>query len=360
MRVGIDYWYARSHAPGVGRYARELTRALLQLDDCPDVRLLEFGREPVVMDDASLGLDAPHRAVRRRIALPRGAMRALKGVGLGADRLLGGVDVFQQVRLPAAPVSRATQVLTVSELPVARSLPLRNMQRQIAGIRHFLVFSRHHGARLVDEFGIAAERVHQVPVGADHWSRDLRGEVARVTPPRVLVLGAPRRERHHAVILQACERLAAHGYELSLHIAGRRSPREEEFARAMHRSSIRARITWQEPSEADLPLLVAGSSLLVHLTDDEGTAVTPLEAFAMGTAVLASRIPAFEEALADAATLVDTAAVADEPRALADAIAAALQDDQGLACSQRRRAVAAAFTWQRNARATLAAWQGMA
>ena len=43
-RVGIDYLQAVSHAPGVGRYAREMVRALVRQANCPDLRLFEWGR----------------------------------------------------------------------------------------------------------------------------------------------------------------------------------------------------------------------------------------------------------------------------------------------------------------------------
>ena len=43
MRVGIDYWTAPTHAPGVGRYVRELVRALARRPDAPELALLELG-----------------------------------------------------------------------------------------------------------------------------------------------------------------------------------------------------------------------------------------------------------------------------------------------------------------------------
>jgi glycosyltransferase involved in cell wall biosynthesis len=87
--------------------------------------------------------------------------------------------------------------------------------------------------------------------------------------------------------------------------------------------------------------------------------VTPLEALALGVPVVASRLPAFVEALGDAATLVDDDACVREPDILSDAIRAAIEHrDDGLAAA-RRDLVAREFTWERCARETLAGWRAL-
>lgn len=363
MRIGIDYQPARTHAPGVGRYARELVRALVRLDKAPDLRLLEFGREPVVMSHEALGIDRPTGPlIRHRIPLPRRAASLLSAAGLSADRLLGGVDLFQQVRLQMAPVSRAKNVLTVSELPPVGHAGVAAVRAAIAGVDHFLVFSAHYRRRLQDELEVNGDRVTQVPVGCDHWVRDLAGaalerieRIAREDPPVVLVLGAPRPERGHRAILAACERLIAGGQPLSLRIIGRRA-HADEFAATLANSPMRRSVDWLPPDERALPRQVAEASLLVHLNDaDEGTAVTPMEALVVGTPVLASRLPAFEETVDGAADLIDQD-VARDPERLADAISRALTAERDEDARARRIATAAPFTWAKNAEATVRAW----
>ena len=55
-RVGLDLWPATTHAPGAGRYARELVRALARLTAPPRLSLLDVG--PGARIQASgLGLD---------------------------------------------------------------------------------------------------------------------------------------------------------------------------------------------------------------------------------------------------------------------------------------------------------------
>ena len=105
-----------------------------------------------------------------------------------------------------------------------------------------------------------------------------------------------------------------------------------------------------------MPELMARSSVLVHLSDDELTPVTPLEAFAFGRPVVASTLPAFEEALDGEARLVETEAVVGNPSALADALAAALLDQDRDA---ERRAVAKRYSWADAARATVLGWRSV-
>jgi glycosyltransferase involved in cell wall biosynthesis len=106
-----------------------------------------------------------------------------------------------------------------------------------------------------------------------------------------------------------------------------------------------------------MPALVARASVLVHLSERELSPVTPLEALAAGCAVVASRQPAFEEALGVHARWIDAPIGEVEASALADAIAGALRDAGDEQLSRARRALAAEFTWARHARLTLDAWR---
>jgi glycosyltransferase involved in cell wall biosynthesis len=77
----------------------------------------------------------------------------------------------------------------------------------------------------------------------------------------------------------------------------------------------------------------------------------------MGTPVVASRLPAYEEALGDRAELVENARVDHDSGYLAEAIDRAIASAADRrACAERER-IAAEFTWERNARETVAAWE---
>ena len=109
--------------------------------------------------------------------------------------------------------------------------------------------------------------------------------------------------------------------------------------------------------EEELPALMASASVLVELADEALTAVTPLEAMSLGLEVVAMRLPAFEEALGEHAHWVGREELEAGTRVVAGTLARAIDS----ACSAERRAarleLAAGFTWERQARETVAHWQ---
>lgn len=74
--IALDYTAAAGHAPGVGRYTRELVRALVREPGPPlsRLRLVEVGRAPRPMAGAPLGLEGPEvlqPTEHRMLRLPR-------------------------------------------------------------------------------------------------------------------------------------------------------------------------------------------------------------------------------------------------------------------------------------------------
>ncbi|TDJ78025.1 MAG: glycosyltransferase [Planctomycetota bacterium] len=357
-RIGLDYLPAVCHAPGIGRYGRELVRALVQLPDVPELRLFEVGGGERAMEGAPLGL-AGASVFRRSSRAPRRAVEWLHRVtGLGADRLLGGVDLFHRMHAGYPPVSAALQLLPLAELPPAGSRADAALAGALDGIDDVLVFCEHYREQVARRYGMSGERVHTVAVGCDHWRRDLAdATVAPATPARLLVLGAVRSERHPLAVLRALEALRAGGVEAELVFIGRPGDAAGDLRRALRASPAGDVVRWIEsPVERDMPALLASATVLVHLADDEGTAVTPLEAFSLGVPVVATRLPAFEEALGGGAELLpapDTHA----PAALAEAIARAIRGRSDGPAAAHRRALAEAYPWDRNARETLGLWR---
>ena len=190
--------------------------------------------------------------------------------------------------------------------------------------------------------------------------RDLPTErPERPREPVFLALGALREERHPLALLAAFE-LVREERPARLVFAGRRGTESVELEQRLRGSRVRDWVRWeQDVTESDLPTIVAGASTLVHLSDDEGSAVTPLEAFALGPSVVCSRLPAFEQALGAEAEFVETAAASEDPGLLAAALLRGLERASGDGAAARRRAIAARHTWEANARRTLEVWSQM-
>jgi len=382
-RIGVDYLPATSHPPGVGRYVRELVRALVRLENRPDLALFEVGTAPRSVDPRALGLTIGDARVARveskrpRALVHAAALLTRKGV----DDSLGGVDVFHHALLTprVLPVRAAKQSIAIAELPGEHSPQEAVMRERLKRMDLVFAFSSDSRAQLMQRFGLEAKRVVFTPVGCEHWRRNLAALPTPLAPQRILVLGAVKASRRPVAVLRAFEILRERGFEGTLEFHCLPPPRGApldpgavSLLHAVRASKAHAAVTWsgleregraEAPKAADferaLPTTVAQAACLVHLSSGEATPVTPLEALALGVPVVASRIPAFVEALGDAATLLDDAACVREPELLADAIRSAIESrDDGLAAA-RRELTARKFTWERCSQATLAGWRAL-
>ncbi len=355
MRVSVDYLPAVAHWPGLGRYARELVRGLATLEHGPQLELVELGRAPALVPPEALGLSG--REHRRHVPLPQRVTAA--ACALGASRhLFGDVDVHHRIR-PEAPGPRGVPALQpVSELPPPGS-PLEGRLRRMSrgGVR-FAVFARCVADALARRLDVDATAIEILPVGCDHWRRELPDPPPPADPPTLLVLGRVDAARHPLAVLTAFEVLRAGGVPARLVWAGVPGDAAAAFASAVRQSPERAAVTWiDHKDEARLPALMARAGALVHVADFEGTPVTPLEAFSFGTPVVGSRLAAFEEVLDGEARLLATSELAQHPRTLADALATELAAAGDAAARARREAIAARYPWREAARLTVAAWE---
>jgi glycosyltransferase involved in cell wall biosynthesis len=358
LRLGIESRLALAHPPGIGRYVRELLRALAEIEDGERgvaLTRVDVGFEPPILRESALGAAA--RSRRLRLPLPRSLAVGIGRAGFQVDRLAGGLDFLHHVRAPLLPRSRARRSLALSELPAdpgARDA----LGVAARGADLVFVFSSAAAHAFAPALALDPARLRVVPVGADHWSREIDVLPAvRDAPrdrPRILVLGAQRREREPLALLAALEAIARGGLRFEVVYAGRTRGADPGFLARVPDSSIREFVRFVEPTEAELPALVAGSSLLVHLAKEEWTPVTPLEAMAAGCAVVASRLPAFEEALGAAAVFVAPEEIAAPPVLAAHIVRAIATEPAARAA---RRALASRFTWAASAGAHLAEWR---
>ncbi|MEM7305511.1 MAG: glycosyltransferase [Planctomycetota bacterium] len=359
MRIGIDYHPAVTHAPGVGRYSRELVRALVRLDEAPEVLLADVGRDAPTIGEPALGLaDAPRKP---KLVTSRQGRKLFGLMRRTADGLLGGVDVFHRMLPDWPPVGKAREVIGVAELPAPGS-PADAMLRETLARADAIAFSADTARELRERFGLPDEHVHQVPVGCDHWCRDLAGETPEPkSPPQIVVLGSIHPRRRPEMVLRAVETLKRRRTKCQALYVGGRTDNSDAFLRdKLGGSTAREWVLWNpNASESDMARILATSSVLVHLSEAEATAVTPLEGLAFGLSVVASRLPAFEEALDGQATLLEPE-VEEDPDAFADVLDAAMAAATDAEARAARREVAARHTWAANAAATVEVYRRIA
>lgn len=371
--IALDYTAGPGHAPGVGRYVRELVRALVRLParNAFPLELLEVGRAPRPMEGAPLGLkDVPAGGpefARRSTRLPRrliaqgqrapGFARAL----IGPSRRAG---LLHRVVPSWPPVGSIPHSIAVAEFPPTGSPAAEVLAAECRAALGVIVFSSDAATRVARDFRVDPSHVFQSPVGSEHWERDLLGASGSLpVDPRptqdILVLGAIRRARYPLAALSAFDLLQARGARARLLFVGRPGDQAGAFREALQALQKRLgteSIRWiDSPEERRMPDCVAGATVLLHLAEDEASPVTPLEASRMGLPVVASRLPAFEEVFGDRAHYVDAADTAG----IADALELGLVEGLNSSLRLERKAWAKAFTWEAVAQAHVDAWKRM-
>jgi len=381
MRVGVD---ARALQPGfkehlgrgIGLYAAELVRALTRLG----------GLELVLHFDPWLAIDETRvPAGVARAWYPRGpAGRPLHHhfrtqflVPAALDRRR--FDLFHFPAMQDAPFHMPCRcAVTVHDVILfamqdayqgrkrIRYRMARTLERAV--MRHAAMIvtdSEASRADILRLIGIRPAGVRVAPLGVDarfapHPQAEI--DVLRVRlgleRPYLLYLGGIDARKNVPRLIEAYARVRQ----------GRDAPPDLVLAGAIEREAgypaLRAWIDGRGlgnglrmvgyVADADLPALLSGARAFVFPSLYEGFGLPPLEAMASGTPVVASDASSLPEVLGDAALQVP----GEDVDALASAIGRVL-DEPALASDLRRRGLerAASFTWERTARATVAAYQ---
>lgn len=357
MILGVDYYPACTHPRGVGRYLRELVRALAAIEGGAELRLLDWGRAKRAIGADQLGIEHPLVPLKRAsMPLPRGGLAALTKVGIAADRFVGGCDWFLRAEPGWPPVRRAKTLAPVSELPPPGDERSAGIRAGLERLDRCIVFSAEGERRLTEEFGFSAERVLRLPVGCDHWHR--MGEEALPFPsrPAWLVLGGLRADREAMRILEAFEVLHAEGVVSELRWIGPAGDAAEKFVRRVSFCAARKHIRWIDTDEERrMPAHLADTSLLVHLSLDELTPVTPLEALRSGRGAVVSDLPAFRETLGSLVDYAPPAGGRQGKDGLLDALRAGSERALDPELAQARVQLACRYPWAEHARAFLRA-----
>ncbi|MBV8305564.1 MAG: glycosyltransferase family 4 protein, partial [Acidimicrobiia bacterium] len=310
----------RLHDPfgtGIHRYGVELIGALAADESSAD---LDFAVASIDDPDVAVGPPVVHIAPPRRVLHLSWAAFQRPVI----ERFAGDASIVH-VLTPAVPVgTSATLVETVHDLlplrfpswyPARQRWLFRKALRQaVADAARVIVPSSAVAADLCDATEIDSGRVAVIPEGVDPIFRrpvsevDVAAVCARnqVRPGRFfLFVGAINGRKNLVTALRALAAFRARGPDVPLVVAGPRGRGADEFdaetARLGLRSSVRVT---GFVSAADLPVLLAAALALVHPSKYEGFGLTPLEAMASGTPVLAADTGALPEVVGDAGILL--------------------------------------------------------
>lgn len=344
MRVALDTTYAQHGVSGTAVYIERLIPAL----EDEGVEVVEL-RQPARRRGGRNKLRSAGNVVLdlvwTRELLPRAAARA-------------EADVIHHP-LPAWSPTQIPQVVTVHDVAFARRPEdFDPLWRRIALRSHRAAVERAAAVIAVSEttardasawLRAPAERV----VVAQHGPGQELPVVERRSAEHFLYVGDAEPRKNVDGLLTAHAEYRRRGGSAPLVLAGVAQAAMPECLAGAAQAATAAddpirRI--HAPDARALADLHAHSIALVHASRDEGFGLTVLEAMAAGTPVIAVRNAAIEELVGDAGILVDE-----------HDLAAAMEQLDGDPELQRQlsdagRARAAAFSWQRSARAHIAAY----
>jgi glycosyltransferase involved in cell wall biosynthesis len=366
MRVGIDYRPALQNREGIGRYARELVRALVELGFAGNLGLFGYTLAAARYTREELGI-AGTNAELVRLRLPSKSLPwLLARLGKGVDDLVGGADVYHHTQPNKLAVRRAAEVVTVFDtiylatdagyLAPADAERMAATNRALAhGAKRVLVPCEFVGAEVVMGLGVYPNKVSVTGLGCDHVLRHLPAIVPKPRTPFVLTVARVDARKNHLRMLRAFERLVKEGFPHRGLVCGPRGYGCEDFERALELSPARERVEWRtDVRDDELPSLYASCDLFLFASLAEGFGLPPLEAMACGAAVVSSCVTSLPEVLGDAAWLVEPT---DEERIFEACRRLLAERELADELRTRARKQARKHTWRECAKHTLLAYQ---
>jgi glycosyltransferase involved in cell wall biosynthesis len=369
MRVGFDATPAVTQGAGIGRYTRELLRALAALDTHNDYRLF-YAASPESFRHPLPTLPANFRARRlplHDIWLARAWHRAQ--LPLPANWLTGPIDLFHSPDFTLPPLTHGTRsLLTVHDLSfirdpesadsALRAYLNRVVPRSVARADHVLADSESTRADLIELYRTPPAKVSVLYSGVDERFRPVTDSAALNAVrakydlggwPFVLAVGTLQPRKNYVRLIQALAQLPLP--DVCLVIVGGRGWLFGAIFAEVERLGLRARVRFPGfANDADLPALYSAARVLAYPSLYEGFGLPILEAFACGTPVVTSTASSLPEVAGDAALLVPPTDV----DALAAALTAALTDDALRAdLIHRAQARLPLFSWEKSARQLL-------
>jgi glycosyltransferase involved in cell wall biosynthesis len=360
LRVGIDGRAFTSPAAGVRRYVHQLVPALLALDE--PLEIVALGGEPGVPAGVTQVSEPAHPPTNLGWTL----------VGLPSAAAKAGVDVIHAPAYTAPFLTRIPVVVTIHDVSYERHpewYPYRRdwlrrafYRRSAKAAAQVLTDSVFSASEIVAAYGIAADRIAVVPLGASGFAPadpDVPVDLpAGVTTPFLLHVGDLHERRNLPMLVDALLEVRRHfggAVAMSLVLAGvDRGIGDGLCAIASEAGMPDAVIRLGVVEDERLQTLYRTATALAYPSLYEGFGLPVLEAMASGTPVIASRAASIPEVLGDAGILLSPDDVSEWTQAILR-----VTNDEHLRHAMRAAGLAraATFTWDRTARLTLDAYR---
>ena len=380
MRIAIEYTSALRQVAGIGRYTRELVRALAEMQSGDEIVLVYAAgdlKETAALDGLRRLQTINPRVTAVPIPLSERWLTILwqrARLPLPIEHWTGAIDVFHAPDFVLPPARTSHTLVTVHDLsfrlhPEAAHERLRRylesaVPRSLRRVERVLADSRSTAHDLERLMHVPPDKIKVLypAIGAQFRRVEdahLLGAVrARYgLPPRfVLHVGTIEPRKNLLRLIAAFEELRKQPdyRDLGLVLAGKPGWLVEpilEQARMTPGVVLTGAV-----ADDDLPALYTLADVLAYPSLYEGFGFPPLEALACGTPAVTSNTSSLPELVADVALIVDP----QDTAALATALKRAL-DDPAVAEAARTAGPkhAARFTWTETARQLLEVYRSL-
>lgn len=361
MRVGLEVTAAVRQGAGIGRYVRELLRALAQLDTTNEYKLFYATPNPVPHPLPALPSNFSARHLPfHDIWLARLWHRAQ--LPLPVELITGPLDLYHAPDFTLPPV-RARSLLTIHDLsfvrdPESAAPGLRDylntvVPRSVARATHLIAVSQATKADLMDLYHTPESKISVLYEGVDPIFKPtpepaIREKYKLGSAPYIFSVSTIQPRKNYARLIRAMAALP----EYRLVIAGGPGWLHEPIYAEADKPEVKGRVQFLGfVPDADLPALYSEAAAFAYPSLYEGFGLPLLEAMACGTPTLTSNVSCLPEVAADAAVLVDPLRV----EAIADGLKQTLAQRQQLITRGFERA--AQFRWDAVARQLLSLYQ---
>lgn len=344
MRIGIDFTSASRERAGIGRYARELIRALVQVDAANRYLLfVPSDAQPDLLTYAwGTNFTIKHGPLNERYLA---ALWQRARVPLPIESFIGACEVLYSPDFLLPPTRAKRKLVTVHDLSYMRlpecfPKPLLNylnnaVPRSLDRADLILADADSTRRDLSELCKIPPGKIRTLYSGVDARFRpdvpeESKAHIQTLTRgrPYLLAVGTLQPRKNYVRLIEALSRLVTDRQlpfaNLQLVIAGSRGWMFQDILAAPERYGIRDRVIFPDyVADADLPALYAGATLFVFPSLYEGFGLPIAEAMACGTPVVTSNAASLPEVAGDAALYFDPRDV----DAMATQILHALSDD---------------------------------
>ncbi len=364
MRIAIDATPAIVQRGGVGRYTRELLRAIV-LETLDHKFILSAAANQSEIDELLSHLPpGAWREVRKLPASERIMTALWQRLRLPVDiaRWIGRHDIFHGTDF-VLPPTKARRVVTIHDLsfllhpeychPELASYLQSAVPRSLRRADVVITVSSSVAAEVAMMFPDVRSKIVAIPNGVSSPGEPMIETI--VHEPIALMVGTIEPRKNYETALAALRQVRRLRPDTRLVIVGRRGWLDDEIVQEIERAEADGWLTWMDSaSDSDLEDAYRRAAVFVTTSHYEGFGLPVLEAMARGIPCVVSNIAAHREVAGGAAIYADAANVEE----FADSITSLLDDATG----RRRRSEeglerANKFSWQETARRTLRVYE---